>query len=332
MMSAAPQNIQYAAIRHMGPRRRVGGQAISNAILGRARIPHFHMAGAGSRGTLVRGVVVRDCGNHALVSHLSDGITFRDCIAYHVNEDAFFWDLGDPSNDILCIYCLAAGLTPIPSFRGYTLAGFVLGAGAGNVLRDSVAAGNAGNKRASGFEWPSKARDAGTWSFHDCIAHNNKATGIFAWQHGRAHSMIERFVAFRCGTGILHGAYANGFHYSDVMCFGSESAGLSVFAVSNGNPALSFSNVNVDGVVFERHAVPSGAAATFTDCTLRWVSVSEGAKYGGRYDFVRTDLEPDDWSVLSMDPQSVYRVQRRDGTAYRMDADGTSTAIPAFAS
>ena len=128
--STAPQNIQYAAFRYMGPRTPVGGQAISTAVLGRYGL-HFHMCSDGSRGSVVRGVVVRDCGNHAFVPHMSDGITFRDCIAYNVNENAYFWDAGDPTNDTLWDHCMAAGLVPIPSFRGYTLAGFVLGMGRG---------------------------------------------------------------------------------------------------------------------------------------------------------------------------------------------------------
>ena len=94
---------------------------------------------------------------------------------------------------------------------------------------------------------------------------------------------------------------------------------------------MRFSNLNVDGVAFDGHIANPGAAALFSDSVLRRASVHEGYKHPGRYDFVRTDLEPSDWTVVSMNSESVYRVQRHDGTAYRVNPDGTTSPIPAFA-
>jgi hypothetical protein len=51
----------------------------------------------------------------------------------------------------------------------------------------------------------------------------------------------------------------------------------------------------------------------------------------GEYDFIRTGLEPADWTVTAMYPSSVYRVQRADDTAYRVNPDGTTSPIPTFA-
>ena len=92
--SSAPQSIQYAAIRYVGPRKPTTDPQVPTAsVLGRYGL-HFHMCGDGSRGSQVVGTVVRDCGSHAFVPHMSNGITFEDCVAYSVNEDAYWWDPG----------------------------------------------------------------------------------------------------------------------------------------------------------------------------------------------------------------------------------------------
>jgi hypothetical protein len=72
------------------------------------------------------------------------------------------------------------------------------------------------------------------------------------------------------------------------------------------------------------------------------VLISETPDNRSAYDFVRCtvqrrritdgiDLEPTDFLVESMAPGSEYRVQRSDGTAYRLNPDGSSTPIKAFA-
>lgn len=42
------------------------------------------------------------------------------------------------------------------------------------------------------------------------------------------------------------------------------------------------------------------------------------------------DLEPSDFEVVWMVPDSVHRVQRRDGTCYRVHADNSISALPDF--
>lgn len=51
----------------------------------------------------------------------------------------------------------------------------------------------------------------------------------------------------------------------------------------------------------------------------------------GWFEFIRTDLEPAFWTVVSMHPESIYRVQREDGTAYQLQPDRSTTVIPGFA-
>jgi hypothetical protein len=326
--SSAPQTIRYAAIRHVGPRQ--GELPDDNhPVTGRYGI-HFHMCGSGSRGSDVRGTVVRDCGSHAFVPHMSHGITFSDCIAYNVNEDAFWWDGGATTDHTLWNHCMAARMVPIPSFRGYLLAGFNLGVGDGNELTDSVAVGNVGKNHASGFAWP--ATGSGPWRFEDCVAHNNGRTGLFIWRNGNTFSSIHHAAAFNNGVGIDHGAYRNAFQFERCLTF-QNSRGLRIRATSSlaESGPLRWNDSNFfDGVAITTHTQESEAPAIVADSRCGAVLVLEEEGRAGQYDFLRTDLEPDDWDVVAMHPQSVYRVQRTDGTAYQVNPDGSTTVIAPF--
>jgi hypothetical protein len=290
------------------------------------------MCGNGSRGSQVEGTVIRDCGSHAFVPHMSDGVTFTDCVAYGTNEDAFWWDPGTTTNETTWTHCLAARLVPIPAFRGNRMAGFNLGLGNGNTLVDSAVVGNAGNVAASGFTWP--ASGSGLWKFQECIAHNNKSDGIFVWQQAGSAHVIEDFVAFRNAYGIEHGAYRNAFVYERCITFENER-GMLLHAVSVDSPSgpLRWTDSNFDdGIQIDRHTVAPDNPAVIVDSPCSTVVVSEGqGKAGGAYDFIRTGLEPSDWTVSFMHPSSVFRVQRADDSAYRVNADGTTTSIAAFA-
>ena len=70
----------------MGPRQG------DEEVLGRYAI-HFHTNYDGSRGSTVEGVVAYDSTGHAFAAHLSNGVTFRDCVAHDMVDDAFWWDL-----------------------------------------------------------------------------------------------------------------------------------------------------------------------------------------------------------------------------------------------
>ena len=131
------------------------------------------MCGDGSRGSQVVGTVVRDCGSHAFVPHMSNGVTFKDCVAYSVNEDAYWWDPGTATerHDVEPLPRSQVAADPRRSgataWRGSTLV-----VGSGNSLIDSVAVGNLGSKGATGFIWPESG--SGLWTFQGCVAHNNK--------------------------------------------------------------------------------------------------------------------------------------------------------------
>ena len=85
--STVPSTIKNAAFRYMAP------DFGSSDITGRYGI-HFHMAGNGSRGSVVDGLVIRDTKGHAFVPHMSNGITFKNTIAYNVKGEAYWWDEG----------------------------------------------------------------------------------------------------------------------------------------------------------------------------------------------------------------------------------------------
>ena len=157
VLSSRPQSLQNVAIRHMGPRQPADG--FTEAVLGHGL--HFHMSGDGSRGSVVENVVIRDTGAHAFVAHLSNGVTFRNCISHDTFDDPYWWDgapdtrtPGPPSQDIVYDRCVASMVQSDPPFRGYRLAGFFLGRGDGNKAVGCVAVGVQGTTDAAGYIWP----------------------------------------------------------------------------------------------------------------------------------------------------------------------------------
>jgi hypothetical protein len=69
----------------------------------------------------------------------------------------------------------------------------------------------------------------------------------------------------------------------------------------------------------------------FEQCDFSQVVVEDGE--GGaasEYDFVDCGLEPDDFDLGGARPDSVFRVQRADGTAYQLEGDGAVAEIEPF--
>jgi hypothetical protein len=351
--SRRSQTIRNAAIRHMGPRQ---GESL---VQGRYGL-HFHMSGNGSRGSTVDGVVVRECGSHCFVPHLSNGVTFRDCIAYDAWQDAYWWDpLDSLTHDIVWTHCVAALVRVAKGQAGfYQVTGFNLQDGDRNVCKDCVAVGIGvdGAKSSSGFLWPSKGPTVGVWEFENCIAHNNAANGIFAWQNDSFDHVISRFTAYHNGkAGIEHGAYKNRYLYEDIKLFGSGEAALYLHANStlpkNGGGPLRFTSAVLDGagispasVFIAKHAKESDQPVELRDCTLRGFSevpvrIDDQSKTPGLQDFIRCsvqpgdrDLTPSDFDIVSMAPGGQIRVQSRDNqSAFKLDHTGNAQEIPPFA-
>jgi G8 domain len=333
--AAGKQSLAAASIRHMGPRQ--PAEEFDAPVVGRYPL-HLHMAGDGSRGSTVTDVVVRDSGGHAFVAHLSNGVTFRDCISHDTMEDAYWWDPPTednpeppPTHDVVYERCVASLVRHEPEFRGYRLAGFFLGAGEGNVATGCVAVGVRGSTDACGFIWPEGSE--GIWTFHDNLAHNNAEHGIFTWQNtGRPH-LIERFVGYHnVGAGIAHGAYNNGYHYRDSVLYGNAYAALAVHAASNIDPArqLRFERLRCDGARLSDYLVRTeqhnGGEPTlptsYAGCTF---AGARKAAFGWLYDGSDGESAPDVsevvdcsfdgnefWMASNFTPGS--RIQVRDGT------------------
>jgi hypothetical protein len=267
MRSSAPQTINYVELRHMGVRDVAGRYPL-----------HFHMAGDGSRGSQVTGTVVRDAGHHAFVAHMSNGITFRDTVAFNVTADPYWWDPpphaecraeGDPrrdprrpvcspskSADVAIVHGLAAKvpgngccLSNIPNSS--RLSGFELSDGPGNSVTDSVAVGVASDNagQASGFEWPegSGVGDAAVWTFDRNRSHNNVDNGLFVWQNVAPVHPVDNFVGYNNGKqGIDHGAYSNQYRYTNAVLFGNGRAPMQQRATSKSDPGMQIIDTTFD--------------------------------------------------------------------------------------
>jgi len=326
--STKPQSIRYAELRHLGPRQVGDGDTPSNGVHGRYPL-HFHMVEDGSRGSLVEGVVVRDSGNHAFVTHRSHGVRFRDTIAFNVFEDAYWWDPddtghGEPAenatNDLVYEHTMAAWVRSDPDFRGYTLTGFLLGEGENLTVTDSVAVGVQGNTNASGFHWPATANgnEYNLWEFHNNVAHNNRTDGIFVWQNDHNNHLIESFIGYRNGEfGVDHGAYGNSHRYDGLVLFENGEAGIRSVAASTGGQR--WSNIDTDSILIGERSIPSDSPIVFDGLKLRGKIVVNEGDSEAAYEFHNARTE--EGAELS---ESDFVVHRQLSTITVYLGDGTS--------
>lgn len=259
------QHISHVEIRHMGPRQTTGKET---GVLGRYPL-HFHMCGDGSRGSVIEGVVVHDCGNRAFVPHDSHGITFNRCVAHRTKGDAFWWDtpsLGGAflTDDTTWRGCVASAVQVGKNDAdGYRMGGFALldGRDRSNGIEGCVSVGVCDYRSTAwagsnaGVVWTSDGR--AIWRFAGMVSHNNGGAGSFAWQNDENIHLIERLIAYHNGTyGIDHGAYSNFWHYRDCALHGNRRAGLAIHAVTRATnttiryypppwPKLTFENFSI---------------------------------------------------------------------------------------
>jgi hypothetical protein len=264
--STRAQAIRHVLIRHVGPRK--GGIK----VVGRWPL-HFHHMDDASRGSVVEGVVVREAGSHAFVPHMSHGITFRECIAYDVQEDAYWWDPADPNlpeeaapdsftDGVLYERCVAALVKPGDHANG-RLTGFNFAQGTipfSNRAIGCVAVGVVQRGNPSGFHW-AEDQQGEAWIVEECVAHNNGTNGIFVWwnvRSGRSHS-VKQFVGYRNGdAGISHGAYVGEWLYEDVVLVENAQAGVLQHAHSRSeNERIRYARPTVIGspVAFREGAI-----------------------------------------------------------------------------
>lgn len=299
-----PQRVSHVALRHLGPRQGDDG------VDGRYPL-HFHMCEEGVRGSELEGVVGRECGNRTFVTHLSHGVTWRDCVSHNSIDDAFWWDprpedrssAPPPTDDVVYDRCVAHATQPSPPTR-YGTTGFFLGAGAGNVARGCLSIGVAGDSESSsGFAWPEHSGDQrNIWVFEDCLAHNVKGSGIYYWQNEVPRTIVDRFSVYHCGWGIIAGAYSNLASYRDDVVYACGEGGLVIQAVPeaegpNDDETITYEGIYVDqagltdyAVEVGEHQVPSLGRTRVSGCTfkggrLAQVGFTESPEVPQLYDF-----------------------------------------------
>ena len=343
--SERPQTLRFVTFRYLGPNKH------DQLVTGRWPI-HFHNCHDGSRGSIVEGCVVRDAGGHAFVAHMSHGVTFRDCVAYHVRGDAFWWDVDEVTNDTVYEHCLAGGIDPeshdFNPQAWHVNTGFFLGKGEGNVVQNCTAVGVGGGNAASGFHWPSKANSfPGAWLARDLVSHNNSSCGAFLWQNDHpVDHVIERFVAYRNGrVGVFHGAYQNRFQFIDSWLADNPMGIDQLSAVRKAETMIRHNRARIGGgdvaVRIGEHKAPPTAPTLYESCSFVGQSdipvlIDDRKRNESLIDFVRCtvntrDLEPADFRIQSMHPAGRIRIQRIDGMALLLDHTGTATEIAAFA-
>lgn len=344
MSSAKVSNIQ---IRYMGPRKKVG--QFSEKVLGRYAF-HLHKCLYLMSNTIFEGIVVRDCGSHAYVTHATHNITYKNCISYNTMEDAYWWDLPpdngtsseNNSNGVLYDSCIAAIIKSDPISKGYRLAGFLLGSGIGNKITNCVVIGNHGNAGAAGFIWPESSNYTfNLWIFENNIAHNNKNNGIFVWQNDPHNHIINGFVGYNNGNnGIEHGAYTNAYKYKNISLVNNKNG---ILLHANPRPKgikdeygfiLSFTNVkSTDPLYLTVHTLIGEGITFFKDCEFPKVIVNELPRRVNTipfslYDFVNCNLQISNFEIISMEKGSRIRVQ--DNAAFQINDDNTIKQISNF--
>ena len=330
---AGPQNIRFAEVREAGIPGELGFYPI-----------HFHLNYDSTRGSMLEGVVVRGGQNHAFVPHGSHGITLRDCIAYDTLDVPFWWDLppaedrSDPvnnSHDVLYENCVAAGAVHNDDRRADRFSGFLMAGGVGNAARGCVATAIRGGRDSSAFFWSGTVRE-GVWDFRGNLAHNNEANGIFVWENGTQPHVVKGFAAYHNrGYGISHGAYQNAFVYEDLQLDTNQEGGILLQALAK-TQGMRLERVRITGsrVALDspRHLAGAATPTLFLDCRFEApipVRIADQGRFASQFDFVRCGLEPPDFEIRSLLPDSIVRVEREDGTAYQITQAGVRD-IPPF--
>jgi hypothetical protein len=180
------------------------------------------------------------------------------------------------------------------------------------------------------------------WTFEDCVAHNCRENGIFAWQNTDTLHVISTFVAYHNGGfGIEHGAYRNPYRYQNSVLYGNREGGINVIALSKDHPQLTFANILVDQagmapycVQTSRHPVPGLAPGLFTGCEFRGYTDSALAFLADRpttepevFDVLDCTFSGNEfWLDSNIPPDSLIRVRDpRHGSLdlRRADQEGT---------
>lgn len=245
---------------------------------------HFHKNGNSTRGTLVEGVVIDNSANHAFVPHGSHGITFRNTIAKNIIREAYWWDPGpgNESHDTVYDHALADGVD-YPRSLGdiglhHAMAGFFLGRGNGNVVRNSVTRNVDGGKNCAGFHWPED--ENAVWGFKNNAAYGGGCHGVFIWQNDSLPHVLQGFS----GNGIAHGAYTNLYKFQNLNV---ESVEVHALGANNDSPI--YDGGSLGNVLIRSHTL-DGGPVIFRNVTIGSFTVDNGGGRAGHYILDNTNL------------------------------------------
>jgi hypothetical protein len=317
--STAKQALSYVGVRWVGPQQQPPGSQWPHNVLGRYGV-HFHLGGDALRGQTNEGVVVRDAGAHAFVSHNTNGLTWRDCISHDTEDEAYWWDVARDSASYNVTYdrCVASHSVGGPSDGGFTT-----GSGDGNAMRGCVAVGMVGGAASNGFHWDSQGSPA--WVFEDCVAHNIDHMGIRVWKNGGSQ-VITRFTAYHNGSmGVSHGAYDNSFQYRDCVLYGNRDGAIDILARPADPSPIRFDNVRCDitgmgkdyavrvgGNVIGSHTPTVFSGCTFVGYGKAAVLAGSTAPYDQYCDLVNCTFGGNElWLDTGMTAGSRVRIQDR---------------------
>lgn len=337
--STKPQFIRYTTFQHMGPRN---ASQLTNNQTGRYGL-HFHHGMDGSIGSIVEGTIVADTNNHAYVPHMSHGITFKDTISYNTKEDAYWWDDSEITHDVLYDHAMAAKIGHHdPDGDRYEYAGFFLGAGDGNAIRNSVGVGINGVDGGA-FFWNNGS--SGLWEFDKGNVSHNNVIGMRVWQNTGTQHTIRDLVAYHNeGAGVVHGAYNNDYLYEKLYLYANgpreNNAQFSLGANSRSTAKIRVVNSIFDaagktqyGLISAHSAVPSqdDRPNEFRGITFRGYTTSaihlDSDMSGVPHKFDVIDPVFENANEVTVDPAAVsgswVRIQKPNAS-YRVSTSGTT--------
>jgi hypothetical protein len=343
LMPEGPQVIRNLQLRHLGPRK----SSQAEPVLGRYGL-HFHEAGDGSRGSVVAGVVARDLGNHAFVPHESHGITFRNCVAFQVGEDPYWWDRlkegvaksvdlrpedFSQTHNAKFVRCVAADVYDYPAAGGTNAEreGFLHNFGLNNSAVDCAVVGVTASNRASGYFWPAQVQGMGSaavWRHENCLAHNVRGDGFGVWQISPDVHVIDRATVYRVEVGFSHGSYVNVYNYRDGVAYETSADAMELHA--SGGESLVDSTVEQrwDRMIFDpaggayavsigKHSLPGIRPGILEECQLQGygsapVLINERSSdpfsRGGSFDFIRCTAQGRDLEATDFVVEDIHPV------------------------
>jgi hypothetical protein len=335
--SGKPQTIKYVEGRYLGPRH--PGRRAGPLIQGLYGL-HFHHCMDGSKGSVVQGNAFHDLRNRVYVPHFSNGIRFKDNVAFNSYEAMFWWDFQDQSHAIIYDGNLAA-LVVSNGLDSKAPGGFDLGQGDDNVARNNVSVytHNGDEHNQGAYTWNANNESNG-WEFIGNLSHSNRS-GLFIWQNTGNNHTVLKHEWYNNFLAAHEGAYINSYLFSEGIVYASPFS----IEASPGNTSPKYERMIFDGgnqVDYLVIAVSSPVLAgsnIFRDCIftgqrkavfLMNTEIFPGENGQKIIDVVRPEYTG---KLIDYGPKSIYssyfKVQPKSGQPFQVSQSGTVN-IPVF--